>query len=125
MPLKPCEICGRVEMITGSGKYCRTCRAERKNKWARDYYANHWKELREKARKIYAEKKEKSDKKYAKQERPKIYPVSFINKGGRYSWEVRFKNPLTKRTVLWQSDGDFDSLRNAQKDFRKACGGGR
>lgn len=94
MPLKPCEIFGRVEMMFGSGKYCLSCRAEMKNKWSRDYYAAHWKELREK-------------------------------EGGRYSWEVRFKNPLTKRTVLWQSDGDFDSLRNAQKDFSKACGGGR
>lgn len=114
---KICKMCGKLDMMNPRGVFCDACKKERARTYNREKY---WKHREQYLERIHA--KRGTPKTYAQHEKRRIYPVIFNCKDGRYSWAVSFKNPLTNRTVMWQSDGDFSTLRDAQKDFSKACG---
>ena len=125
--LKQCEICGKMEMMTARSHWCKDCREQSKKEYKREYYAKNRERLlfinKTKSKIRYANTH--PDVKSYVCERPKRYPVEYLNKNGQFTWQVRFYSPKTERYVVWASADSFESLAKAQKDFYKACGSGK
>ena len=121
---KPCEKCGKIEPMGPQGHFCEACRKKNYLAYKRKYYQEHRDELIAKS-KAWMKQQSKAHLGYAKHERRRLFPVTFNSINGRYSWTVRLKNEETGHTLLWTSDGDFGTMREAQKDFSKACSGGK
>lgn len=118
---KPCEDCGKVELMAPSCKRCFDCRVARMKKSKADYDKHHAERKKEALARYYRKKqtRTKSDSQLPADNK-RIYPVRYIEQGGKFSWHVRFFNEQTQRYCIWESDGEFDSMLEAQMDYCKA-----
>lgn len=102
---KPCKDCGKVEKMAPSCERCLACRIKRIRKKALEKY------YRRKQRAAIKKTQEHNE------EIKKIFPVQYIEKGGKYTWHVRQFNPITNRFFIWESDKEFETLLDAQQDY--------
>lgn len=120
--LKECKDCGIEEMMVPSCERCSACREKRMAYNNAKYRERHREELRRKSISRYYEKKRAAHERseLADIADKKIFPVQYLEEGGKYIWRVRQFNPITNRFFIWESEREFETLLDAQKDYTSA-----
>lgn len=128
---KACKDCGKHEMMAPSCERCLECRIKRMKENSKKYKKKNAEKIRKDALASYYMRKQKKQtekiekEKNLEKEKPqsnfleikRIFPVRYIEKGGKYYWRVRQFNKITNRFFIWESDKEFDTLLEAQQDY--------
>ena len=119
---KPCKDCGKVELMVPSCDRCISCRDKRIQLNNQLYRERNREKIRQKSLERYYAKKRAAHERseLAEIADKKIFPVQYIEEGGKYIWRVRQFNPITNRFFIWESEREFETLLDAQKDYTSA-----
>lgn len=122
---KPCKKCGKIEEMGDSCDVCLDCRVKEYKEGGLSrkqiYYLLNRERFIKKARENYfknrsAEMKERREC----YKNSRKFTVHFEKTEDGYSWKAWFRNPETERLVKFESDGYFDTIKEAREDYLQA-----
>lgn len=122
---KQCKKCGKFEEMGDSCDTCLACRVKEYKEGGltrkQIYYLLNRDRFIKKARENYFKNKsaEMKERRECYKNRRK-FTVHFEKTEGGYSWKAWFRNPETERLVKFESDGYFDTIKEAREDYLQA-----
>lgn len=122
---KPCNKCGKIEEMGDDCNTCLSCRVKEYKEGGLSrkqiYYLLNRDRFIKKARENYF-KNRSADIKERREcyKNRRKFTVHFEKTEGGYSWKAWFRNPETERLVKFESDGYFDTIKEAREDYLQA-----